>query len=75
MYGCADVWNLKHVFIKEMTSIIEQDKDSKPGQTLLGLLDTEMELMIALYAMERRGMRLDLSYEKSLKEEPTEDCR
>ena len=66
-YGCADVWNLFKVFVKEYLSILKQDEDSKPGQTLEGLYETELEVMIALYAMERRGMRIDKDYEAELK--------
>jgi DNA polymerase-1 len=67
-YGCADVWNCIHEFVKEYTSILEQDKASKPGQTLEGIYINEMEATIALYAMERRGMLLDKDYEKPLKD-------
>lgn len=60
-YGCADVWNCFKVFVKEYTSIMEEDG-------LVDLYNKEMEVMIALYAMERVGMRTDASYENDLKD-------
>lgn len=60
-YANADVWNCYLTFITEYEKI-EQDE-------LVDLYDNECELMIALYAMERYGMRTDIEYEKPLKEE------
>lgn len=73
-YGCADVWNAKCVFIKEYTSMIEQDKTSKPRQRLQDVFNNETELTVALYAMERRGMRTDKAYEPDLKTSLQKSC-
>ena len=60
-YANADVHNCYLAFINEYPKL-EQDG-------LVELYDNEMELMIALYAMERYGMRIDTEYEKPLKHE------
>ena len=60
-YGGADVWNCYLTFITEYEKLIEDD--------LVDLYNNEMELMITLYAMERYGMKTDLSYEAPLKED------
>lgn len=60
-YGCADVWNCFLVFVDEYKKLEEQG--------LVGLYDNECELMMALYAMERYGMRTDTTYEAPLKED------
>lgn len=60
-YANADVWNCFLTFITEYEKLEQDD--------LVGLYDNECELMIALYAMERYGMRTDIEYEKPLKEE------
>lgn len=60
-YANADVWNCYLTFITEYEQL-EQDG-------LVDLYDNECELMMALYAMERYGMRTDVEYEKPLKEE------
>lgn len=60
-YANADVWNCYLTFISEYEKLVKDD--------LVGLYDNECELMIALYAMERYGMRTDPSYEKPLKED------
>ena len=60
-YANADVWNCYLVFISEYEKAVKDD--------LITLYDNECELMIALYAMERYGMRTDPSYEVPLKEE------
>lgn len=59
-YANADVWNCFQVFLVEYAKLIEDE--------LLDLYATELELMIALYAMERYGMGADTSYENELKE-------
>lgn len=59
-YANADVWNCY------LTFITEYEKLEADG--LVELYDNEMELMIALYAMERYGMNTDLEYEEPLKE-------
>ena len=60
-YANADVWNCFLTFITEYEKLEQDD--------LVSLYDNECELMIALYAMERYGMRTDIEYEKPLKEE------
>ena len=59
-YANADVWNCY------LTFITEYEKLEADG--LVDLYNNEMELMIALYAMERYGMETDLGYEIPLKE-------
>lgn len=59
-YANADVWNCYLTFITEYEKLIQDD--------LVDLYDNEMELMVALYAMERYGMEVDLEYEMPLKE-------
>ena len=58
-YANADVWNCYLEFAEDYPKLEEQG--------LLDLYNNEMELMIALYAMERYGMRVDTSYEDILK--------
>lgn len=60
-YANADVWNCYLEFIADY-EVLEKDD-------LVGLYDKECELMIALYAMERYGMPIDVTYEKPLKED------
>lgn len=59
-YGCADVWNCFLVFTTEYEKLIADELED--------LYNNEMELMIALYAMERYGMKTDTTYEEPLKE-------
>lgn len=59
-YGCADVWNCFLVFTTEYEKLITDELED--------LYNNEMELMIALYAMERYGMKTDTAYEEPLKE-------
>ena len=59
-YANADVWNCYLTFITEYEKLEEDE--------LVALYDNEMELMVALYAMERYGMRTDLEYEAPLKD-------
>ena len=65
-YANADVWNCYLTFVKEYKSAQEQD--------LVDLYDNECELMVALYAMERYGMRLNSEYEEPLKEDLRRLC-
>lgn len=58
-YANADVWNAFVVFVDEYPKLIADD--------LVELYDKECEVMVALYAMERYGMRIDLDYEAPLK--------
>lgn len=58
-YANADVFNCKIVFLDELKKLVADE--------LLDLYGTEMELMIALYAMERHGMKVDAAYEAPLK--------
>lgn len=60
-YANADVWNDYLVFVNEYP-LLEQDG-------LVELYDNECELMVALYAMERYGMRVNTDYEEPLKNE------
>lgn len=59
-YANADVWNCY------LTFITEYEKLEVDG--LVELYENEMELMVALYAMERYGMLTDNTYEEPLKE-------
>ena len=58
-YGCADVWNCFLEFITDYEKLV--------ADGLEDLYNNEMELMIALYAMERHGMLTDDTYEPELK--------
>lgn len=60
-YANADVWNCALEFMKDFVKLDEEG--------LRELYDNEMELMIALYAMERYGMRVDTTYEAPLKQD------
>lgn len=60
-YANADVWNAFIVFVDEYPKLIADE--------LVDLYDKECELMIALYAMERYGLKTDDTYEVPLKEE------
>lgn len=60
-YANADVWNC---YLEFLTDFVKLDAEG-----LRALYDNEMELMIALYAMERYGMRVDTEYEVPLKED------
>lgn len=60
-YANADVWNAYITFITEYEKLEEDE--------LVDLYNNEMELMVALYAMERYGMLTDESYEAPLKED------
>lgn len=68
-YANADVWNCFLEFFEDFQKL--------EGQGLMDLYNNEMELMVALYAMERYGMRVDTSYEADLKrdlQELTDDA-
>ena len=65
-YANADVWNCYLEFITDFAKL--------EGEGLMALYENEMELMIALYAMERYGMRVDISYEAELKRSLQELC-
>ena len=58
-YANADVWNAYITFITEYEKVVNDELED--------LYNNEMELMIALYAMERYGMKVDLDYEEPLK--------
>lgn len=60
-YGGADVWNCYLEFITDYEKLEEDG--------LIELYDKEMELMVALYAMERFGFATDSEYEDTLKAE------
>ena len=59
-YANADVWNCYLEFITDYEKLITDELED--------LYNNEMELMIALYAMERYGMKTDIDYEAPLKE-------
>ena len=59
-YANADVWNC---FLEFIT-----DYEKLEADELVPLYENEMELMVALYAMERYGMRTDTEYETELKD-------
>lgn len=60
-YANADVWNC---YLEFITDFVKLD-----AENLRDLYDNEMELMIALYAMERYGMQVDTEYERPLKQD------
>lgn len=60
-YANADVWNCYQVFCNEFPKRHEE--------AVTALYDNEMELTVALYAMERYGMPVSIEYEKPLKAE------
>jgi DNA polymerase-1 len=57
-YANADVWNC-YILFKNEYPLLEDMQD---------LYETELEVMIALWEMEWHGMRLDMAYEKPLKD-------
>lgn len=65
-YANADVWNCYLEFMKDYAKA-QQDE-------LMDLYYNELELMIALYAMERYGMPVNSAYEKPLKDELQKIC-
>ena len=58
-YANADVWNCALVFMDEYEKLIEDGLED--------LYNNELELMMALYSMERYGMKIDDEYEAPLK--------
>lgn len=60
-YANADVWNAYILFINEYPKLVNDELEP--------LYDNELELMIALWAKERLGMRIDKDYESPLKKE------
>ena len=58
-YANADVWNCYLAFINEYPKLVADGLEE--------LYDNECELMVALYAMERHGMKVDTTYENTLK--------
>lgn len=65
-YANADVWNCFLAFTNEYPRLEEDG--------LVDLYNNEMELMVALYAMERYGMKVDEDYEQPLKEQLQAMC-
>lgn len=65
-YANADVWNCFLAFTTEYPRLEEEG--------LVDLYNNEMELMVALYAMERYGMKIDEAYEAPLKEQLQAMC-
>jgi DNA polymerase-1 len=60
-YANADVWNCFTVFVDEYPVLVADE--------LVSLYNQECEAMVALYAMERYGMRTDSDYKKPLQED------
>ncbi|MNB69355.1 DNA polymerase I [compost metagenome] len=60
-YANADVWNAYVIFMTEYPMLIQDELED--------LYNSELEDMMALYAMERYGMLSDPTYEKPVKEE------
>ena len=60
-YANADVWNCYLEFVTDYPKLEEAG--------LLDIYNNECELMMALYEMERYGMRVDADYEEPLKAE------
>lgn len=65
-YANADVHNCYLEFITDYPKLFDMNLDK--------LYDNECELMIALYAMERYGMRIDESYREPLIDELQTAC-
>ena len=59
-YANADVWNCMLTFLDEYPRLVKDELED--------LYNTELEAMVALYAMERYGMRVDAEYESTLKD-------
>lgn len=59
-YADADVWNCYIEFITDYEKLVTDG--------LVDLYENELQLMMALYAMERYGMKTDTEYEMPLKE-------
>lgn len=57
-YTCADTWNDMCVFKREWPRLVADE--------LVELYDTECELIVVLYAMERYGMRTNPNYHEEL---------
>jgi DNA polymerase-1 len=57
-YTCADTWNAVHRFLVEYPIAEAED--------LLQVYETEMQVMMILYQMERRGMHIRRDYEEEL---------
>lgn len=65
-YANADVWNCYLAFINEYPRLEEDG--------LVDIYNNECELMIALFAMERYGMRVDREYEPKIKAQLQQMC-
>ena len=65
-YANADVWNCYLVFVREYEKLKEEG--------LIDLYINEQKLALALFSMERYGMKVDVDYEKPLKEELQRLC-
>ena len=63
-YTCADTWNVVWVF-KHLYPLLQE---------ALPLYDTERQMLLVAYWMERHGIRLDLKYEDVLIPELTEEA-
>lgn len=65
-YANADVWNCYLTFVNEYPRLIADELED--------LYNNELELMIALFAMERYGMRVDETYKDNLMAELQDEC-
>ena len=65
-YANADVWNCGLAFLNEYPRLIVDGLED--------LYNNELELMMALYSMERFGMRIDPDYETPLKTDLQRMC-
>lgn len=55
-YACADVWNTIYAFKKYYTIMLENDQEA--------LYEKENEMLKVAFSMERRGIKIDASYEQ-----------
>lgn len=58
-YANADVWNAYQLFVTEYPMLVKDELED--------LYNNELELMIALWAKERIGMKINREYEQPLK--------
>ena len=65
-YTCADVWNTMIIFQMLYPMLKEYDVEQ--------LYNIEIEMLVVAYAMERRGIKLDLEYEHVLIPELINEC-
>jgi DNA polymerase-1 len=66
MYTCADTWNDSVLFKDEYPKMLDMGLES--------LYNTECQISIVFYMMERYGMKIDADYEFILKDKLQEAC-